>query len=148
MKKLRYGMLVFTLIAGISCNSQINSVKINPENISKVIIESVGFPAEDIQFELYSNDSATTTLINLINESNLIDDASVRSFSKGKLLITVIASNDTIYCFNSPIYKQNSINLEIYSECYTGWYIGALSNKNFYSFFKDLFEVRYLVKFP
>lgn len=100
------------------------------------------------RFLQYSNDSATTTLINLINESNLIDDASVRSFSKGKLLITVIASNDTIYCFNSPIYKQNSINLEIYSECYTGWYIGALSNKNFYSFFKDLFEVRYLVKFP
>lgn len=147
MKVLTFFISIFFFIL-LACNSQYKPVKIDSDSITKVTIESVGFPDGDIQFDLYANDTATHTLIKLINESKLIDDANRRSFSKGKLLITFIANKDAVYCFNSPISKQNTIALEVYSECYTGWYYGALSNENFYLFFKNIFESRNSVAFP
>ena len=147
MKVLTFFICIFTFIL-LACNSQYKPIKINSESITKVTIKSVGFPDGDIQFDLYASDTATQTLIKLINESKLIDDADKRTFHKGKLLITFIANKEPVYCFNSPISKQNTIALEVYSKCYTGWYYGSLSNENFYLFFKNIFESRYSVAFP
>ena len=141
MKVLTFFISIFFFIL-LACNSQYKPVKIDSDSITKVTIESVGFPDGDIQFDLYANDTATHTLI------KLIDDANKRTFHKGKLLITFIANEAPVYCFNSPISEQNTIALEVYSECYTGWYYGSLSNEFFFLFFKNIFESRYSVAFP